>query len=59
MTQWLPDITAPLSARFNGIDCRIGTITLPANGEPTVDIQPEALEHARRVFAGIETAEGG
>lgn len=53
------EITAPVSARFNGIDCPIGTVTLRTNGEPTVAIQAEALEHARRVFSGIETAEGG
>lgn len=54
-----PSVIASLFARFNGMDCKIGTVTLPADGEPTVDIQAEAAEHARRVFAGIETAEGG
>lgn len=55
----MADITAPVFVRFNGMDCRVGIVTLPANGEPTVDIPPEAIEHARRVFAGIETTEGG
>lgn len=53
-----PDITAPVYTRLNGIECEIGTLELPAKGDPTVILNPELLNLACRA-AGIEITKGG
>lgn len=53
-----PDITAPVYTRLYGIECEVGTLELPAEGEPTLTLNPELLALACRA-AGIETTKGG
>lgn len=53
------DLTVPVYARLGTTECQLGTLTLHTEGEPSVDLQPAALDLASRVFpeiAGLSAA---
>lgn len=38
--------TVPLSARVNGVDIQVGTITFDLSADPVMDLSPEGLRMA-------------